>query len=196
MASGSGTALKIIILGNRGYVLKKFHEQYVATYGALFVTKEILIGDAPVTSQIWDTAGQDRFQSFCTPFYRMADCCILLYDVNVGNSFDTLDSWHDALFNQMNPQDRPLDLPKLPLILLGNKVDVDGGNSRVVSIKRAENWCASKGNIPYFETSAKDNFNVDAVFVHAARLALNPDLDITFQETASDRARKLMCLLG
>ncbi|CAD5182696.1 unnamed protein product [Musa acuminata subsp. malaccensis] len=111
MASGSGTALKIIILGKRGvgktslinrYVLKKFHEQYVATYGALFVTKEILIGDAPVTLQIWDTAGQDRFQSFCTPFYRLADCCILLYDVNVGNSFDTLDSWHDALFNQVH----------------------------------------------------------------------------------------------
>ncbi|CAL9749910.1 unnamed protein product [Musa acuminata subsp. burmannicoides] len=132
MASGSGTALKIIILGKRGYVVKKFHEQYVATYGALFVTKEILIGDAPVTLQIWDTAGQDRFRSFCTPFYRLADCCILLYDVNVGNSFDTLDSWHDALFNQMNSQDRPLDLLKLPLILLGNKVDVDRGKRRVV----------------------------------------------------------------
>ncbi|CAL9185106.1 unnamed protein product [Musa hybrid cultivar] len=154
MASGSDTTLKIIILGNRGvgktslinrYVHKKFHEQYVATYGALFVTKEILIGDAPVTLQIWDTAGQDRFQSFCTPFYRLADCCILLYDVNVGKSFDTLDSWHDALFNQ-------------------------------VSIKRAEAWCASKGHIPYFETSAKVNFNVDSVFVHAAQFALNPDL--------------------
>lgn len=45
-----------------------------------------------------------------------------------------------------------------------------------VSIKRAEDWCASKGHIPYFETSAKVNFNVDSVFVHAAQFALNPDL--------------------
>ncbi|KAJ8493635.1 hypothetical protein OPV22_015356 [Ensete ventricosum] len=125
MALGCGTTLKIIILGNRGkgaspnsssshldlsycgqdvidqlfldltirYVLKKFHEQYVATYGAFFVTKEILIGDAPVTL--------------------------------------------------------------------------------LVCIKIAEDWCASNSNIPYFGTSAKDDFNIDA-----AQLALNPDLDM------------------
>lgn len=33
-----------------------------------------------------------------------------------------------------------------------------------VSEKKAKAWCASKGNIPYFETSAKEGFNVDAAF--------------------------------
>ncbi|CAH8318810.1 unnamed protein product [Eruca vesicaria subsp. sativa] len=30
-------------------------------------------------------------------------------------------------------------------ILLGNKVDIDGGNSQVVSEKKAREWCAQKG---------------------------------------------------
>ncbi|MBA0692241.1 hypothetical protein Goari_009816 [Gossypium aridum] len=29
-------------------------------------------------------------------------------------------------------------------MLLGNKIDIDGGNSRVVSEKKAKDWCASK----------------------------------------------------
>lgn len=107
--------------------------------------------------------------------------------------------------------------------MLGNKIDVDGGNSRVVSSlpppvillslslanlvvsefsqldfgiigdvmempmqlltwffvfwlqvseKKARAWCASKGNIPYFETSAKEGFNVDDAFQCIAKNAL------------------------
>ncbi|XP_075658269.1 uncharacterized protein LOC142628143 [Castanea sativa] len=59
-----------------------------------------------------------------------------------------------------------------PFILLGNKIDVDGGNSRVVSEKKAKDWCASKGNIPYFETSAKEDYNVDAAFLCIPKTAL------------------------
>lgn len=41
-----------------------------------------------------------------------------------------------------------------------------------VTARRAENWCASHGDAPYFETSARDATNVDLVFQTAARLAL------------------------
>lgn len=41
-----------------------------------------------------------------------------------------------------------------------------------VSEKKAKAWCASKGNIPYFETSAKEGFNVDAAFECIAKNAL------------------------
>ncbi|XP_064956314.1 uncharacterized protein LOC135586245 isoform X1 [Musa acuminata AAA Group] len=47
---------------------------------------------------------------------------------------------------------------------------------RVVSMKRAEEWCASGGNIPYFETFVKDDYNVDAAFHHVAQLVLHSDL--------------------
>ncbi|KAH7836311.1 hypothetical protein Vadar_034516 [Vaccinium darrowii] len=148
------TLLKVIVLGDSGvgktslmnqYVHKRFSQQYKATIGADFVTKELQIDDRLVTLQIWDTAGQERFQSLGVAFYRGADCCVLVYDVNVMRSFDTLDNWHEEFLKQANPPD-----PKtFPFILLGNKIDIDGGNSRVVSEKKAREWCASKGNIPY-----------------------------------------------
>eukprot|EP00257_Ricinus_communis_P027119 XP_025014533.1 ras-related protein Rab7 isoform X2 [Ricinus communis] len=171
------TLLKVIVLGDSGvgktslmnqYVHKKFSQQYKATIGADFVTKELQIDDRLVTLQIWDTAGQERFQSLGVAFYRGADCCVLVYDVNVMRSFDALDNWHEEFLKQANPPD-----PKtFPFILLGNKIDIDGGNSRVVSEKKAKEWCASKGNIPYFETSAKEDYNVDPAFLCIAKTAL------------------------
>jgi Ras-related protein Rab-7A len=41
-----------------------------------------------------------------------------------------------------------------------------------VSEKKAKAWCASKGNIPYFETSAKEDYNVDAAFQCIAKNVL------------------------
>ncbi|KAM1136053.1 hypothetical protein FF1_034221 [Malus domestica] len=103
------TLLKVIVLGDSGvgktslmnqYVHKKFSQQYKATIGADFVTKELQIDDRLVTLQIWDTAGQERFQSLGVSFYRGADCCVLVYDVNVMKSFDTLDNWHEEFLKQ------------------------------------------------------------------------------------------------
>ncbi|AEE82786.1 RAB GTPase homolog G3A [Arabidopsis thaliana] len=193
MATRRRTLLKVIVLGDSGvgktslmnqYVHKKFSMQYKATIGADFVTKELQIGEKLVTLQIWDTAGQERFQSLGAAFYRGADCCALVYDVNVLRSFDNLETWHEEFLKQAwNIGMCPSDPKTFPFIVLGNKIDVDGGSSRVVSDKKAADWCASNGNIPYFETSAKDDFNVDEAFLTIAKTALanEHEQDIYFQ---------------
>lgn len=190
MASRRRTLLKIIILGDSGvgktslmnqYVNKKFSNQYKATIGADFLTKEIQVEDRLFTLQIWDTAGQERFQSLGVAFYRGADCCVLVYDVNVMKSFDNLNNWREEFLIQASPSDPE----NFPFVVLGNKIDVDGGNSRVVSEKKARAWCASKGNIPYFETSAKEGYNVEAAFECIARNALKnePEEEIYLLDT-------------
>ncbi|KAF6985857.1 hypothetical protein CFC21_013361 [Triticum aestivum] len=191
MAPRRRTLLKVIVLGDSGvgktslmnqYVNKKFSQQYKATIGADFLTKEVLIEDRLVTLQIWDTAGQERFQSLGVAFYRGADCCVLVYDVNAKRTFNTLGTWHDEFINQAGPSD-----PKqFPFILVGNKVDLDAGSRRVVPEKKAKDWCVSKGDIPYFETSAKDDYNVDTAFLCIAKLALEHehDQDIYFNSVA------------
>jgi GTPase SAR1 family protein len=55
----------------------------------------------PLHFQIWDTAGQERFQSLSVAFYRGADCCVLVYDVNVVKSFDDLNNWREEFLIQV-----------------------------------------------------------------------------------------------
>jgi len=176
MASRKKVLLKVIILGDSGvgktslmnqYVNKKFSASYKATIGADFLTKEVLVDDRLVTMQLWDTAGQERFQSLGVAFYRGADCCVLVYDVNNSKSFDTLDSWRDEFLIQASPRDPE----SFPFVVLGNKIDVEE-TRRMISSKRAMTFCQSKGSIPYFETSAKEAINVEQAFEVIARNAL------------------------
>jgi Ras-related protein Rab-7A len=180
MSSRKKVLLKVIILGDSGvgktslmnqYVNKKFSNQYKATIGADFLTKEVMVDDRLVTMQIWDTAGQERFQSLGVAFYRGADCCVLVFDVNVAKTFENLDSWRDEFLIQAGPK----DAENFPFVVLGNKIDLE--HQRVISQKRAQAWCQSKGNIPYFETSAKEAINVEQAFQTIARNALKQGSD-------------------
>lgn len=58
-----------------------------------------------------------------------------------------------------------------------NAFILDTGCSGQVSEKKAKDWCASNGNIPYFETSAKEDYNVDAAFLSVAKSALANEHD-------------------
>lgn len=174
--------LKIIILGDSGvgktslmnqYVHRKFTPQYKATIGADFLSKDIMVGDRPVTLQIWDTAGQERFQSLGVAFYRGADGCMLVYDVNQGKSFEALESWRDEFLVQASPNDPS----HFPFVVLGNKIDVEE-SKRAVPTKKAQGWATAKGpGVGYFETSAKDATNVEAAFMAMAEAALARDTE-------------------
>lgn len=109
------------------------------------LTKEVMVDDRLVTMQVgilsesnnqplskiwsklWDTAGQERFQSLGVAFYRGADCCVLVYDVNSAKSFETLDSWRDEFLIQASPHDPE----NFPFVVLGNKIDVEEGKRQV-----------------------------------------------------------------
>ncbi|CAL1262544.1 unnamed protein product [Larinioides sclopetarius] len=137
MAARKKALLKVIILGDSGvgktslmnqYVNKRFTNQYKATIGADFLTKEIVVDDRIVTMQIWDTAGQERFQSLGLAFYRGADCAVLVYDVTAPNTFKSLDSWRDEFLIQAGPRDPD----NFPFIVIGNKIDLE---NRAVSFE-------------------------------------------------------------
>jgi len=181
--------LKVIILGDSGvgktslmnqYVNRKFSNQYKATIGADFLTKEVMVDDRLVTMQIWDTAGQERFQSLGVAFYRGADCCVLVFDVNVAKTFENLDSWRDEFLIQAAPRDPE----NFPFVVIGNKIDLE--NQRVISGKRLQAWCQAKGNIPSFETSAKEAINVEQAFQTIARNALKQEADDGYDLTLPD----------
>jgi len=190
MATRKKVLLKVIILGDSGvgktslmnqFVNKKFSSQYKATIGADFLTKEVMVDDRLVTMQIWDTAGQERFQSLGVAFYRGADCCVLVYDTTTPSTFKTLDNWRDEFLIQASPRDPE----NFPFVVIGNKTDLS--DTRAVSRKRAEGWCQSKNETPYFECSAKDNVNVEQAFQSIAKQALLQEADVELYNNFPDK---------
>jgi Ras-related protein Rab-7A len=168
------TLLKVILLGDSGvgkssimnqYVHEKFTAEYKATIGADFLTKHLIIDDKPITMQIWDTAGQERFQSLGVAFYRGADCCALVFDVNDEKTFENVNNWKEEFLLKAGVEDPQ----NFPFVLLGNKIDVENG--RQVSKKKALKFCEDNGNIQYFETSAKEGIGVSNAFMHLATYA-------------------------
>ena len=98
-------------------------------------------------------------------FYRNAECCVLVCDLTDMKSFENIDSWRQEFLTQLNPKDPE----SFPFILLGNKCDKEG--ERKVPENKIKTYCDQKNHLPYFETSAKDNTNVDKAFEEVARLA-------------------------
>eukprot|EP00871_Galdieria_phlegrea_P002507 jgi/Galph1/3257/GphlegSOOS_G1937.1 len=159
--------LKIVVLGDSGvgktsllerFVNHRFSQQYKATIGADFLTKDLIIEDRTVNLQIWDTAGQERYQSLGSAFYRGADACVLVYDTTDLKSFESLETWRDEFLVSSSPREPQ----SFPFVVLGNKADLEP--QRAVPLRRAQQWCSAKGDIPLFETSAKENILVDKAF--------------------------------
>ncbi|GFY51856.1 ras-related protein rab7 [Trichonephila inaurata madagascariensis] len=169
--------LKVILLGDSAvgktslmnqYIHKKFTDTYKATIGADFYTKDIIVDNKIVTLQIWDTVGQERFQSLGVAFYRGADCVVLVYDVSSPASYHSLEVWKDEFLIHGAPRD-----PRnFPFVVIGNKIDL--GN-RICCKDQIQDLLLCDYTVPCFETSAKDGTNVEEAFQMVAKMAFSID---------------------
>lgn len=100
-----------------------------------------------------DTAGQERFRTLTSSYYRGAQGVILVYDVTNRDSFEKLRVWFQELNTYSNG-----DAIK---IVVGNKTDVD--NQRDVSTDEARSLAESY-NAMFVECSAKLSTGVNDLF--------------------------------
>jgi small GTP-binding protein len=114
-----------------------------------------------VKLQVWDTAGQEKFRVITKTYYRNAAGIIIAYDVTNGESFVNTKRWIDEVKNNCGDDG-------VPIVLVGNKCD---SPSKVVTLNDQEEY-AKLMKLTFFETSAKENVNVDEVN-YAARSNLN-----------------------
>ena len=153
------------------YVKKDFSFNYKATLGADFLTKVLILDDYIVQLQLWDTAGTERFHSMGCSFYRNTECCVLVFDLTVQKSFESIENYRNEFLVNVNPRDPET----FPFVLLGNKCDKE----MEIKVQESEirKYCESQSNMPYFETSAKDNTNVEAAFEKVSELAFKRTRD-------------------
>ena len=99
--------------------------------------------------KIWDTAGQERFRTITYSFYRQADGVIVAFDITNKQSFINVKAWIDSINEHADPS--------IFKVLVGNKLDLE--DRRAVPIEEGEQL-ARKHDMPYLETSARENINV------------------------------------
>lgn len=160
---------KLIIIGNSGVgksclmnriTTNEFLEDHEVTVGVEFGSLLIKIENIVFKLQIWDTAGQESFQSITKIFYRGAHAVLLTYSIASQSSFNNLEHWH----NEVKAQSEPDSL----VFLVGNQKDRE--TEREVATEKGEKFKKDK-NLDYFiETSAKTNENVEQTFITAAKM--------------------------
>lgn len=147
--SGSGKTSTLIRLTEH-----TFRENTSSTIGVDFKILSVKYKSKQAKVQIWDTCGSERFKSLTTSFIKTCSVFVLLFDLSNKKSFENIEYWLNIILENTSP--------KL-VCLVGNKSDlVDASNPEIR--RNAIDQFAKKHELPYIETSAKDNTNVEYVF--------------------------------
>ena len=161
--------LKLLTLGNScvgkssiviRYTENKFYSSYLTTIGVDFLRKVITVGDKEINLQIWDSAGQEKYNSISKQYYNKADGIILVFDLNSRMSFDGMMNWLEEI--------EVSTAKGIPIVIVGNKCDLA---TREITTDEAYEFAETK-NIPYFETSAMTGHNVNEAINKLVEIAL------------------------
>ncbi|KAK8791287.1 hypothetical protein WA171_002234, partial [Blastocystis sp. BT1] len=158
--------IKLLMIGDSGvgktcllmqYASNTFIKTFITTIGIDFKIKTVNVCGKTVKLQIWDTAGQERFRTITTSYVRGSEGILLVYDVTDRNSFESISSWMEQISQHADSS--------VNKILIGNKCDLEA--QRAVSTEEGKKL-AEKFGIPFAETSAQTNTNVDEAFMSLA----------------------------
>lgn len=154
--------IKSVIVGDSGigkssimirFAEDTFNYHYISTIGVDFKISTIQYRNKLIKFQIWDTAGQDRFRTITSSYYRGSQGTIICYDITDKNTFNSVIKWLEEV--NKHSINEPI------LILCGTKADLE--SKREVSRSEGLEF-AKLHNMKFFETSAKDNTNVKEIF--------------------------------
>jgi Ras-related protein Rab-11A len=154
---------KIVMIGDHGvgktqlvirYTKNDFDAHSKTTIGVEFTTKSHTIDGKSIGAQIWDTAGEEKYKSLTSIYYKGAVGALLVYDITRRSTFERIcNQWMNELKNYSDPN--------IITILIGNKCDLK--ERQEVTTEEAETFARNNG-IAYMEASAKSAMNVQVAF--------------------------------
>ncbi len=154
--------IKVILIGDSGvgktnimskYLKNQFMENSKATVGVEFGSKLFNHQGHKIKAQIWDTAGQEKYKAITGAYYKGSKGAFIVYDITRKDTFASIERWVNDL--------KATSDPKLTIILIGNKNDLD--DKREVSKDQGEEKAKSFG-CAFLETSAFSGDNLDKAF--------------------------------
>jgi small GTP-binding protein len=165
----------------------EFNEDFISTIGWDKRKKTIKLENGKkIDLSIWDTAGQERFHSVALKVIRKAQGIVVVFDLTKKGTFDNVVNWLDIIKDNFN---------EVTIVLFGNKCDCE--SLREVTTEEATEF-AQKKNIPYFETSAKNNINIEEGFSKIANEVFKRhnkiEKAITLDSKGKNRDEKSCCL--
>ena len=168
----SPKAIKIILVGNTGvgktcligsYLKQHFDENTQATLSPAYSTQQITKSDGTkITIQIWDTAGQEKYQAVSQLFFRNSDIAILCFTAGDRESMTSIHEWISMVCSES---------PKCKLIFVATKSDLLQKKDFENVIHDAEAEFQQYQSPIILLTSAKTSYNIDNVFRIAGEIA-------------------------
>lgn len=159
---------KIVLIGDAGVgktcVVQRFKsgtyvEKHGSTIGVDFTMKTLQIDGKLIKLQIWDTAGQERFRTITQSYYRSANGVIIAYDITKKGSFESVPRWIEDVKRYAGPN--------IVQCIIGNKKDME--HLREVNLSEAKAFAQHHGMVDAIETSAKENTNIEELFMEIAK---------------------------
>ena len=166
---GDVPPLTVILVGNTGVgktsllnrrVYGKFSTDLPATVGIGGSTLRLKVNGKEIELKIWDTAGQEQYESLIPMFSRGANAAILVAAISDAHSFDRLPAWAEKVRGDATP-----------VVVAINKIDLKEDNSEEEN-KVRENF----SNVML--VSAKTGQGVSDMFQLAGEIALEEALKL------------------
>lgn len=147
-------SIKVILLGDSNVgksslinrlINNNFTEQQ-ATIAIESHSYTISFNEYLIRMQIWDTAGQEKFNSIVSNYYKGTDVGIFIYSIDIQDSFNNVKEWFKIL--KENTNENSIN------VLLGNKTDLED-EKRTVTYEQGEKFATENEFMLYREISCK-----------------------------------------
>ena len=135
--------------------------------------------------KLWDTSGQERYQSLSKIFFREADIAVVCFDAHEDNSIQATKSWVDLVLSQS---------PSCKLIFVGTKQDLIDDNQASLVLSQADSFFENYNPSDILTTSAKTNRNINLLKTTIANSLseineqTNDDLNVDLKEVENNNS--------
>ncbi|MFX1500476.1 MAG: GTP-binding protein [Promethearchaeota archaeon] len=168
MSRNSQYKFKITLFGPGGvgktslllrYIKDYFSDDLKKTIGSNFLIKDVELDGKNIRLLLWDIGGQPQFHKLRTIYFKGSNAALGVFDLSSSQTLLKIPGWVSSIKKTVKKT--------IPMLLLGNKVDLD----REVDREEAEDL-AKRLNCEYMETSAKTGENVEIAFEKIAKACL------------------------